>query len=54
MLLLADSAVEESMLLGAMGSGSTVELVYAALDFNLTESVRMQVKTNQRLKTLVT
>eukprot|EP00959_Pyramimonas_sp_CCMP1952_P334178 6998840-Pyramimonas_sp.AAC.1 len=39
----ADSAVEESMLLGAMGSGSTVELVYAALDFNLTESVRWRI-----------
>ena len=32
------------MLLGAMGAGSTVELVHAALAFNLTDSVRMQVR----------
>eukprot|EP00854_Cymbomonas_tetramitiformis_P015073 gene15073-17814_t len=38
----ADSAVEESLLLGAMGAGATVELVLAALEFNMSDEVRMQ------------
>lgn len=38
----ATSAVEESMLLSAMGAGPSKELVIEALEYNLTDAVRMQ------------
>jgi hypothetical protein len=37
----AESAVEESQLLGAMGAAPTKELVLKALEFNLTDKVTL-------------